>query len=136
VVTYGNGDGQVFSHRVKYGGRTDRTRNDRSRRGFYPEAIDYMADLSRLAAKHGTSFIFIIEPAHVGTVDLIDLDGLQAALPEGVVVFNNAAEDYPRELWADRAHFNFEGSYRYTKQIYSQLQQAASSRHHASMSIQ
>jgi hypothetical protein len=129
VLLYANGDGQVFCHRVRDSHGNVRKTNDRSRRAFDLEAIEYLAKLARLAQQGGKNVIYIIEPAQVGIVDLIDMDKLRSALPENVWVFNNAAREYARGLWADKAHFNLKGSELYTAQVYDQIKQTQVPQH-------
>ncbi len=121
VLLFANGDGQVFSDRVRNSYGTDRKTVDRTRTAFDPEALAYLGKLAHLAQQSGKNVIYVIEPAKVGVTERIDLDALQAALPPNARVINNADRDYARDLWADKNHFNLKGSARYTTLVYAEL---------------
>ncbi len=121
VLLFANGDGQVFSYRVKNSYGTDRKTVDRSRSDFDPEAAAYLGKLARLAQQSGKHVIYIIEPTKVGVTERVDLAALRAVLPANARVISNADRDYARDLWADKNHFNLKGSARYTTLVYAEL---------------
>lgn len=123
VVAFSNGDGQVFSDRVRNTADIEKVIKDRSARSFNANSIDFLRKMARLAQQGDARMIYIIEPSRVGITYIIDTNKLKSLLPGNVEIINNAHPDryYAQELWADKSHFNLEGTELYTQQLLTQL---------------
>ena len=118
VLVFKNGDGLVFSDRLKKSGTLQVILITKD---FDPEKIALLRKLAKYVSSRGKKLIINIDPISAHKKYILDINKLRKMVPEAKIIDTQSKIDQ-QSLFADSGHLNLEGNKIYSEYLIKELE--------------